>query len=57
MITSPSVTQVLISIQPFNSWKQLKCNFSLLHVYPNIIQQTGNANTQTYWVEIVMILI
>ena len=40
--------------EPFNSQKLLKSNFSLQ--YPNIIQQTGNKNTQTYQVEVVVLI-
>ena len=41
--------------EPFNSQKLLKSNFSLW--YPYIIQQTGNKNTQTYQVEVVVLIL
>ena len=43
-----------IIIKPFNSHKWLTSNFSLK--YPNIIQQKGNYNTQTYQVEVVIFI-
>ena len=43
-----------IIIKPFNSHKWLTHNFSLK--YPNIIQQKGNENTQTYQVEVVILI-
>ena len=39
----------MFSFKPFYSHMRLTCNFSIK--YPQIIQQTGNENTQTYWVE------
>ena len=42
------------TIEHFNSQKLLKSNFFLQ--YPYIIQQTGNKNTQTYQVEVVVLI-
>ena len=41
-------------IWPFNSQRWLISNFSLQ--YPYIIQETGNENTQTYQVEVVVLI-
>ena len=40
--------------QPFDSQMWLTCNFSLK--YPITILQTGNENTQTYQVEVVILI-
>ena len=39
---------------PFNSYKWLACNFSLQ--YPNIILHTGNENTQTNRVQVLILI-
>ena len=39
---------------PFHLQKWLPCNFSLQHPY--IIQQTGNENTQTYQVKVLILI-
>ena len=41
-------------IWPFNSQKWLISNFS--QQYPYIIQETGHENTQTYQVEVVVLI-
>ena len=41
-------------VNPFNFHKWLACNFSLQ--YPNIILYTGNENTQTNRVEVVILI-
>ena len=41
-------------IWPFNSQRWLKSKFSLQ--YPYIIQETGHENTQTYQVEVVVLI-
>ena len=41
-------------LKPFNSQKWLACNFSLK--YPNINLHTGNKNTQTNQVEVVIFI-
>ena len=41
-------------IWPFNSQRWLISNFS--QQYPYIIQETGNENTQTYQVEVVVLI-
>ena len=41
-------------IWPFNSQKWLKSYFS--QQYPYIIQETGHENTQTYQVEVVVLI-
>ena len=40
--------------KPSKSQTWLICNFSLYHLF--IIQQTGNENTQTYQIEVVLLM-
>ena len=48
------MTKQTFRVNPFNSQKWLARNFSLQ--YPNIILYTGNENTQTNRVEVVILI-
>ena len=49
-----SVILFFMENDKLNSQKWLTCNFSLW--YPYITQQTGNENTQTHQVEVVILI-
>ena len=48
------MTKQTFRVNPFNSYKWLACNFSLQ--YPNIILYTGNENTQTNRVQVLIVI-
>ena len=47
-------SQLLFTLLPFSSQRWLTCDFSLQYSY--IIQQTGDEKTETYQVEVVIMI-